>query len=175
MGPQYAHSSGTVLIILSSALFFMFANRAAGSIAFGVEKHKKGALWGIGEGIANLTLSIILVHWYGIYGVALGTMIPSLFVHIVLWPRYISNLVGLSSFEVLWKVWAPMFLSSVPFAIATYAVGAFFPARSLAMFIGQVLATLPVFLLTVAVVFWSFLRSQLFPRVRSLLVAEAKS
>ena len=53
-------------------MFFMFANRAAGSIAFGMEKHKTGALWGIGEGVANLVLSIVLVHWYGIYGVALG-------------------------------------------------------------------------------------------------------
>lgn len=175
MGPQYAYSSGTVLIILSSALFFMFANRAAGSIAFGVEKHKKGAQWGIGEGIANLTLSIILVHWYGIYGVALGTMIPSLFVHVVLWPRYISHLVGLSSFEVLWKVWAPMFLAGVPFGIATYAVGALYPAHSLAIFIGQVVLTLPIFFLTVALLFRTYVRSQIFPRVRSLFVVEAKS
>jgi O-antigen/teichoic acid export membrane protein len=175
MGPQYAHSSGTVLTILSCAMFFMFANRTAGSIAFGVEKHKKGAVWGIGEGIANLTLSIILVHWYGIYGVALGTMIPSLFVHIVLWPRYISNLVGLSSFEVLWKIWAPMFLSIIPFGIATYAVGALFPAHSLIIFIGQVVLTLPVFLFTVALVFRAYVRSQIFPRVRSLFIVEAKS
>ena len=54
-------------------------------------------------------------------------MIPSLFVHLVLWPRYTSELVGLSSFEVLGKVWAPMFLAAVPFAIATYAVDVLLP------------------------------------------------
>ena len=174
MGPQYAHSSGTVLAILSVGMFFMFANRAAGSIAFGVEKHKTGAIWGIGEGLANLTLSIVLVHWYGIYGVAVGTLIPSLFVHIVLWPRYISQLVGLSAFEVLWRVWAPMFLSAVPFAIATYAVNVLFPAHHLVTFLGQVAATLPIFFLTIAVVFRTYVKSQVLPRVRSLFMIEAK-
>jgi O-antigen/teichoic acid export membrane protein len=175
MGPQYAQSSGAVLTILSIGLFFMFANRAAGSIAFGIEKHKMGAIWGIGEGVANLTLSIILVHWYGIYGVALGTLVPSLIVHTVLWPRYISHLVGLGSFDVYWKVWAPMFLASVPFAIATYAVGAFFPARNLAEFIAQVIVTLPVFFITVALVFRTYVRGQLLPKLRSFFLAEAKS
>ena len=116
MGPQYSHSSGTVLVILCTCLLFSFANRTAGSIAFGIEKHKMSAIWAIGEGIANLALSIILVHWYGIYGVAIGTMVPSLVVHLVLWPGYISKLVGLSYSEVVWKVWAPVFLSSIPFA-----------------------------------------------------------
>jgi O-antigen/teichoic acid export membrane protein len=174
MGPQYSHSSGTVLIILSIGMFFMFANRAAGSIAFGIEKHKTGALWGIGEGVANLTLSVILVHWYGLYGVALGTMVPSLIVHTVLWPRYISHLVGLSSIEVYWKVWAPMFLAAIPFAIATCVVEVLFPARHLIVFLAQVMATLPVFFITVGLMFRTYVRGQLLPRVRSYFVAEAK-
>ena len=175
MGTEYSHSSGLALIILSIPLIFAFANRTAGSIAFGIEKHKTIAIWAIGEGIANLTLSITLVHWYGIYGVALGTMIPSLFVHLVLWPRYISTLVGLSYFEVVGKVWGPMLLSTLPFAIATYAIGLYFPAHNLATFMLQVIATLPVFLLTLALVFRTYVRSHIVPRVRSLFVAEARS
>ncbi len=127
MGPQYSHSSGIVLIILSIPLIFAFANRTATAIAFGVEKHKTTSRWAIGEGVANLILSVVLVHWYGIYGVAVGTMIPSLFAQLVLWPGYISELVGLSRSEVLLKVWAPMFLAAIPFAVATYAVGVLFP------------------------------------------------
>jgi O-antigen/teichoic acid export membrane protein len=171
MGPQYAKSSGTVLIILATALFFSYANRTAGAIAFGVEKHKTTAIWAIGEGIANLALSITLVHWYGIYGVAIGTLVPSLIIQVGLWPRYISKLVGLSAFEVLWRVWAPMFLSSIPFAIATYAVGVLFPARNLTVFFLQVILTLPVFFITVGLVFRTYVRSQIMPRVRSLFLA----
>jgi O-antigen/teichoic acid export membrane protein len=174
MGPEYAHNSGIVLIILSIALFFSYANRTAGAIAFGVEKHKTTALWSIGEGVANLALSILLVHWYGIYGVAIGTMVPSLVVQVILWPRYISKLVGLSSFEVIAQIWAPMLLASIPFAAATYAVSILFPAHSLAVFFLQVVATLPIFFLTVALVFRVYVRSQILPRVRSLFIAEAK-
>src|SRR5664280_1584002 len=140
MGPQYSHSSGTVLIILSSAFLFVFANRTAQAIAFGVEKHKMSAIWAIGEAVTNLALSIVLVHWYGIYGVAIGTMVPSLVVHLVLWPGYISKLVGLSYSEVVWKVWAPVYLSSVPFAIVTYVVNDRFPAHNLTVFFIQIIA-----------------------------------
>jgi O-antigen/teichoic acid export membrane protein len=174
MGPEYAHSSGTVLIILSIALFFSYANRTAGAIAFGVEKHKTTALWSIGEGVANFALSILLVHWYGIYGVAIGTLVPSLVVQVILWPRYISKLVGLTSFEVIWHVWLPMLLASIPFAIASCAINILAPAHSLAVFFLQVFTTLPIFFLTVALVFRVYVRSQILPRVRSLFIAEAK-
>jgi O-antigen/teichoic acid export membrane protein len=174
MGPKYSHSSGTVLIILASALFFSYANRTASSIAFGIEKHKTVAIWAISEGFANLALSIILVHWYGIYGVAIGTLVPSLIIQVGLWPRYISKLVGLSAFEVLSNVWAPMFLAAIPFAAATYAMDIFFPARNLGIFILQVMATLPIFILTVALIFRTYVRTQILPRVRSLLFAEAR-
>ena len=173
MGPQYAKSSGAVLIILASALFFSFANRTASSIAFGIEKHKTMAIWSIGEGVANLALSITLAHWYGIYGVALGTLIPSLIVQVVLWPRHISKLVGLSGFEVVCRIWTPMFLSSIPFALVSYLVNVHFPPRNLAIFFLQVLATLPIFFITVALIFRTYVRSQILPKVRSLFFANA--
>jgi O-antigen/teichoic acid export membrane protein len=174
MGPQYSHSSGTVLILLSIPLIFAFANRTATAIAFGVEKHKTTAQWAIGEGVANLILSVVLVHWYGIYGVAIGTMVPSLFAQLVLWPGYISQLVGLSRSEVVWRVWAPMFLAAIPFAVATYAVGVLFPARTLTIFMLQVIATLPIFLITIGLVFRTYVRNQLLPRVRSSFFADAR-
>ena len=174
MGPQYAHTSGTVLILLVVPLIFAFANRTPTAIAFGVEKHKTTAQWAIGEGIANLTLSIILVHRYGIYGVAIGTMLPSLFYQLVMWPGYISKLVGLSRSEVLFGVWTPMLLATIPFAAATYAVNVLFPARNLAIFFLQVIATLPVFFITVGLLFRSYVRSEILPKVRSLFFAEAQ-
>lgn len=174
MGPEYSHSSGIVLIILGIPLFFSYANQTAAAIAFGIEKHKALAVWAIGEGVANLALSIILAHWYGIYGVAIGTMVPSLFVHLVFWPGYISKLVAVSRFEVIWNVWSPMILASIPFAVASYAIGVFFPARNLAIFFLQVIATLPVFFLMVAFVFRGFVRNQILPKIRSSIFAEAK-
>jgi O-antigen/teichoic acid export membrane protein len=174
IGPQYSHSSGTVLVILCVALLFSFANRTAGSIAFGIEKHKTIAIWAIGEGVANLALSIILVHWYGIYGVAIGTLVPSLVVHVVLWPGYVSKLVGLSYSEVTGKVWMPVFLASIPFAIATYEVNVRFPARNLTIFFLQVTAILPIFFITIGLVFRTYVREQILPKIRSYFLAEAR-
>ena len=174
MGAQYAHRSGIVLIILCIPLFFAYANRTASAIAFGVEKHKVSALWAVGEGVANLTLSITLVHWYGIYGVAIGTLVPSVFVQLVFWPRYISQLVKITAFEVFWKVWGPMFLACVPFAIASCLIDRIYPARNLATFFLQVIGTLAVFLVAVAFIFRTYVSSEVLPRVRAAFFAEAK-
>ncbi len=174
MGAQYAHISGTVLIILCIPLFFFFANQTAAAIAFGIEKHKTMAIWAIGEGVANLVLSVVLVHWYGIYGVAFGTLVPSMIAQLGFWPRYISKLVGLTPTEVVWNVWGPTILASIPFAIASWAIEVHYPAHNIAEFFLQVIATLPVFLLTVALIFRSFVRQQVLPKIRSLLFAEAR-
>jgi hypothetical protein len=83
-----------------------------------------------------------------------------------LWPGYISKLVGLSYSEVVWKVWTPVYLSSIPFAIATYAVNVLFPAHHLTVFFLQVIAVLPIFFITIGLVFHSYIRSQLFPKLK---------
>ena len=120
MGAQYRHSSGIVLLILAFPLIFSFANQTATAIAFGTEKHKTMAWWSIGEGIANLVLSVTLVHFYGIYGVAIGTLIPSLIAQLGFWPRYVSKLVGVTWFEVIWGVWRPIVVVSLPFVLASW-------------------------------------------------------
>ena len=174
MGPQYAHISGTVLIILGIALIVSQANNTAFAIAFGTERHKVIAKWAIGEGAANLTLSIILVHWLGIYGVAVGTLIPSLAINLFFWPRYISKLIGMRSWEVVGTVWTPMLLCSIPFSLASYWVNVTFPARNVLIFFAQTAALLPVFLIAVSFVFRDQLRSRVFPAARSFLQARTR-
>jgi hypothetical protein len=101
-------------------------------------------------------------------------MVPSLIVHLVLWPNYISKLVGLSYSEVVWKVWAPVYLSSIPFAIATYAVNARYPARHLTVFFLQIIAVLPIFFIAIGLVFRSTIRGQIIPKIRSYFFAPTK-
>ena len=173
MGQQYSHRSGIVLILLSISLLIGFANRTAGSIAFGIEKHKPVAIVAICEGLTNLALSVILARRYGLYGVAIGTLIPSLAAQLLFWPPYVARLVGLSSFHVVFRVWMPMYLSAVPFAVVTYLVDRFLPAPNFAVFCLQVFACLPVFFIVIAVVFRSYLRIYLFPRLRSFVAVRA--
>ncbi len=169
MGAQYRQRSGTVLILLASTMIFSQANNAAFAIAFGTDRHKITAKWAIAEGVANLTLSILLVRPLGIYGVAVGTILPNLFVHLVLWPRFIGRMTGLSAFHVFSGIWAPMFLSVVPFAAASYAIDRYAHTASVTAFFAQTLALLPLFLLAVAFIFRSELRSQGIPAVRSFM------
>ncbi len=174
MGAQYSRTSGTVLAILATALLFSLPNTPASSIAFGIEKHKKIAMWAIGEAIANLTLSVSLALRFGLYGVAIGTLVPSLAVNLILWPRYVTHLVGIGYREVLLKVWGPVFLCSVPFAAASYAVNVFFPARNMMMFILQTIALLPIFVVSAGWMFRENLKRRIFPRIKSYLYAETK-
>jgi O-antigen/teichoic acid export membrane protein len=171
MGPQYSRTSGTVLAILATALVFALQNTPASSVAFGIEKHKTVAKWAIGEAIANLTLSTILARAIGIYGVAIGTLVPSLVVNLIFWPRYVSQLVGISYREVFLKVWGPVFLCAVPFAAASYAVNALFPARDMRMFILQTVLLLPIFAITVAWLFRDAVRDKILPGIKSFLHA----
>jgi O-antigen/teichoic acid export membrane protein len=172
MGPQYSHASGIVLAILATGLLFTLSNSTAAAIAWGVEKHKAVALWAIPEALANFTLSIVLARKIGIFGVAIGTLVPSLVVQLILWPRYVSRLVGVTWVEVYRNVWGPVFLSAVPFAAASYAVNKLYPPSTMTTFVMQTVALLPVFGITIGVVFQSNIKRQILPRIRSYLLRE---
>jgi O-antigen/teichoic acid export membrane protein len=166
MGPQYSQQSGTVLAILATALLFSSNNTTASAIAWGIEKHKTVAKWAIGEAIANLTLSVVLALKYGIYGVAIGTLAPSLVVHLILWPRYVARLIDVTYREVFRNVWGPVFLCAVPFAAASYAVEVIVPARNMVMFVLQTVALLPIFGIAIGLMFRDNFKRQILPRVR---------
>lgn len=169
MGTQYEQRSGTVLIILATALIFSQANNTAFAIAFGTDKHKTTAKWAIMEGVANLVLSVTLVRFLGIKGVAIGTLLPNLFFHLIMWPRYIGKSLQISAWTVIFKVWGPMLLCVVPFACASYVVNVYLPARSIVMFFAQTVAILPVFLAVVTFAFRDEVRSRLLPALRAFL------
>jgi O-antigen/teichoic acid export membrane protein len=171
MGPEYEKTSGMVLVILATALMFSLQNTTASAIAWGVEKHKTVAKWAVFEGIANLSLSVFLAHKIGIYGVAIGTLIPSLIVQLVLWPRYVCRLVDISWVQVFRNVWGPVFLCAVPFAAASYEVAVHFPARNIVTFALQTVALLPIFGAAVGLMFRDNFKRQILPRIRSLVFA----
>jgi len=172
MGPEYIRPSGTVVVILATALLFSLQNLPASAIAYGVGKHQLLAKWAMGEAVANLTLSIVLARTYhSIYGVAIGTLIPNLVTHIILWPRYVARLVDVSYLEVFRQVWGPLYLCALPFAAASYAVDLFFPPHNKAIFALQTIALLPIFAVTLALVFRDSFKRQVLPRVRSIFLA----
>lgn len=153
MGEQYAQPSGTVMQILLLSVVFSSANTTSGGIVYGMEKHKRIALWAMAEAVANFVLSIILVRRMGINGVAWGTTIPSVIIELLLWPSYICKLVVIPVRTYLWQTWIRTMLAVVPFGLACALAERYWPARNLVIFFLQIAALLPLLPLAVAGIF----------------------
>jgi O-antigen/teichoic acid export membrane protein len=153
VGPQYSETSGTILQILLISQFFTIANSTAGQIAYGVDKHKSVATWAAIEAVFNLGLSLILVKRIGIYGVAWGTSISQVIIHMIFWPRYIKKELAVPVRTYIWMGWMKITFCSVPFAIACFLADKHWHAASMAGFFGQVFALLPVYVLSVLIGF----------------------
>jgi O-antigen/teichoic acid export membrane protein len=161
MGAQYAQPSGTVMQILLLSVVFSSANVTSAGIVYGMEKHKRIALWAIVEGAANFILSVILVRRIGIYGVAWGSAVPSVIIELLLWPAYICRLVQIPVRTYLWQAWIRTVLAVLPFALACAVAERFWPARNLAIFFLQIAALLPLLPLMFWIVFRDEVETQL--------------
>lgn len=153
MGRQYQYQSGHVMQILIISAVFASTSPTGGGIAYGMEKHRAVGICAIFEGVTNLLLSIFLAKKLGIYGVAWGTTIPSLFVHLIFWPPYICKLVNISVSHYIYQSWVRPAAAVVPFAFACYFADRYWPAHHLWQFIEQIVVLLPVFALMLPLLF----------------------
>ncbi len=87
IGDNYSDSY-YVLSILCIAGIIANAQRPSVAILYAIAKHRFYAKVTVYEAIANLSISLVLVHFIGIYGVALGTLIPVLITKLLYQPRY---------------------------------------------------------------------------------------
>jgi O-antigen/teichoic acid export membrane protein len=103
MGPDYldAYPCLVTLVIGCTVGLWQAASQA---ILFGTSKHKFYAIANAAEATANLALSLLLVRWYGIVGVAVGTMIPMLVINLFVQPVYVCRLTGMPFQEYLNEV-----------------------------------------------------------------------
>ena len=170
MGQQYSAPAGQVLEILLLGQVFAIANLTSSGIAYGLGKHRPVAMWACVEALANLALSILLVRPLGLAGVAWGTVVPSLAVQILFWPQYVCRLTGMPVRHYLWQAWIRPGLTVIPFGVVSYIVDRVWPPGGLPAFLLQVLVTLPLFPLSVAVCFWSEVRGPLARGVNGISV-----
>ena len=161
MGQQYAQPSGRVLRILLLSTVALAGNRVAGNIIFGLGKHKPFALWQSCEAIGNLTLSVYLVRKIGIDGVAWGTVLPSLVSQLVLWPRYISKLFGLTVWSYFRECWIRPALATAPFCLVCLWTDRHWSVASMPHFFLQIAAALPLIPIGIALFFWKEVNWQL--------------
>jgi O-antigen/teichoic acid export membrane protein len=155
MGPQYEKISETVVRILMISMFFAIADGTAGSIMMAMDKHKPVARWAICEAALNLSLSIVLVKvkTIGIYGVAWGTAISMTLTHLLFYPRYIHQVLGVRPVTYIWQGWGKILLCVLPFAAACGLTERLWHPGNLLVFFAQILAILPVYAACILLVF----------------------
>lgn len=161
MGAQYAQPSGQILRILLISAIAAAVNGVAASIVFGLGKLRPFAVWRSCEAIVNLALSIYLVRKIGVIGVAWGTVIPGLISQFIIWPLYVTRLVGLKVGTFLWQGWMRPALATAPFCAACIWSARHWSADNLGHFFLQIAAIVPAVPLGVALFFWKEVNWQL--------------
>jgi hypothetical protein len=74
-------------------------------------------------------------------------------IELLLWPRFICQLVEIPVRTYLWQTWFRTALGSVPFALACALSERYWPTRNLLFFFAQIAVLLPLFPLTLALIF----------------------
>jgi O-antigen/teichoic acid export membrane protein len=98
MGPGF-ESSYNVAVILCISSTIALMQTSGISLLYGISKHQYYAIANTCEGILNLILSLILVKYYGMYGVALGTTLEMLLFKLFIQPIFVCRAINLSVFK----------------------------------------------------------------------------
>lgn len=123
MGARYV-SSYSILLLLTIGAVASTSQLGTLQILIAKGRHRAYGLWTIGEGLANLVLSVIWAHRYGIVGVALGTAVPLLVVKLTLQPWYVTRVLDISLAEYFGKGLArPLAFGAIFIAICGFTTG----------------------------------------------------
>ena len=85
MGPGFELTVTVLWLLLLPAIIYL-PQATSNSILFGIGKHRLLFFILLGEAVANIVLSLILVQFYGVIGVALGTAIPQVIIYSSIYP-----------------------------------------------------------------------------------------
>jgi O-antigen/teichoic acid export membrane protein len=116
---------GYVVSILAAAAAVDTLNWPGASLVTGMALHRPLARIALGNGIVNIGLSVLLVHPYGLTGVAVATLVPSVVTSILFVLPYSLRTIGVRASEFVLDVLRP---NVVPAAVI---IGTLFAARAM--------------------------------------------
>jgi len=96
LGESFIGRTGPVVILLAIEAGFYTLCYTCGQVLYGMNRHKVNAWLSLGNATANLTLSTIMVRWWGAVGVAWGTIIPAFVIEAIIVPVYTASLLNVS-------------------------------------------------------------------------------
>jgi len=133
-------------------------------------RHRALGSWTLGEGVANLILSVYLGYKHGLVGVALGTTIPLLVVKLTLQPWYTLRMLGLSARAYIQNSLARPVMVCTLFLVCAHALLKMFPPSGILGLVVAFMVQVMLFaLLTWALGLSAHERSQLWQRTRRFI------
>ncbi len=127
-GP-FTYRSDVVMMVLLCAYFPRLLQSISWQLLFAMRIQRYLVWLSIGEAVANLGLSILLVHRYALLGVALGTMIPLLVTHAILLPVYVLRTSQISFTEYAMRgLGRPFLCGGIIFILSKWMVTVYPPA-----------------------------------------------
>lgn len=146
VGEKYV-SSYAVLATLTVGYLASLAQAPTGVLLIAQGKHKPLAWLSVGEGLANLVLSIYWAHRYRLVGVALGTTVPMLVSALYILPRYVLHVTGISLREYFRSALVrPIAIGSV-FAASCLLISRLYSQLTLFRFLGLITVETATFVL----------------------------
>jgi O-antigen/teichoic acid export membrane protein len=140
VGARYIdHSYPIILILLLPTTLFM-AQAASGRILYGMGKHRTWAFVVLAEGIANVTLSVLLVRHHGINGDALGTAIPLFLSCTLFLPAHLCHLLQVRIRDFITQAFLLPFLLCLPLIATFLAMRHWFVAHTLLQLLAHLTA-----------------------------------
>lgn len=116
VGARY-ESSYVVLVILLIPSVLQDIQTSSRQVLYGMARHKALAIVNMIEGVVNLVLSIILIHYWGIVGDAIGTAGPLLLNSTLFLPLYLCRLLEVRVRDFLKDAYLMPLALTVPLAI----------------------------------------------------------
>ena len=126
MGREYLDAYPSLVILVAGCMISQWQS-ASLAILFGTSKLKFYAIANGFEAAANLGLSLLLVRWFGIEGVAIGAVAPVFVVKLFIQPVYVCRLTGMplkEYFNVAAKTLGVVFFSLIIPTVVSIIYGA---------------------------------------------------
>lgn len=161
--------SAALSVILLAGFVVNLVQAPSSALLVARGRHRPLALWTLGEGIANVILSIYWAQRYGLVGVAFGTMVPMVAVKLFVQPWYVLRVMRLSAGRYVRDALARPLLVNLVFLGFSAGAGAFARHRGFAeLAVSGAWQTVLFLVLAYAVGLTSSSRDALRRRVRSV-------
>jgi O-antigen/teichoic acid export membrane protein len=123
--------NGNLVFILTLAGLIDTSIWPAGSVIQSMARHRFTALMAVCSGVSNLFLSIVLVNYMGLLGVALGTLIPTTIICIGFVLPYTLRLLEVNARQAIQDIYFPALLPMVPMLVVMLVLRFVFGQTSL--------------------------------------------